>query len=68
MAFHMVSSQCDQRHGFISPQVLDLTFPFGALAEFLVILFLLSVKVPLMAADPSDVSTTFPVLYFVEIA
>lgn len=69
MAFHRVSSQCDQRHGFVPPLVLDSTFPFGALADFLVISFLQSVEVPpmapLMAADLSAVSATFPVLYCV---
>lgn len=35
MSFHMVSSQCDQRHGFIPPQVLDLNFPLVRLLIFL---------------------------------
>lgn len=69
-AFHMVSSQCHQRHDFIPPQVLDLTFPFGELAEFLVISFLQPVEMPLMAplmaADPCAISATLPVLYCVQ--
>lgn len=69
-AYHMVSSQCHQRHDFIPSQVLDLTFPFGELAEFLVISFPqpveVSLMVPLMAANPCAVSATLPVLYCVK--
>lgn len=69
-AFHMVSSQCDQRQSFIPPQVLDLAFPFDACSEFLVISFLQPVEgfltAPLMAADPSIVSTALPVQYCVQ--
>lgn len=45
--FHVVDFWYDQRHGFIPPKVLDLTFPFGALPEWLVISFLQPVEVPL---------------------
>lgn len=66
----MVSFQCHQRHDFIPPQVLDLAFPFGELAEFLVISFLQPVEMPLMApliaANPCAVSGTLPLLYSVQ--